>query len=71
VVRPIVYETTALGAAYLAGLAIGFWADTDSLQQQWQVDQVFEPSIENQKRTDLINGWKRAVHATIAWANHS
>ena len=71
VVRPIVYETTALGAAYLAGLAIGFWADTDSLQQQWQVDQVFEPSIENQKRRDLINGWKRAVHATIAWANHS
>jgi glycerol kinase len=71
VVRPVVYETTALGAAYLAGLAIGFWSDTDSLQQQWQIDQVFEPSIDEQKRNELTNGWKRAVNATIAWANHS
>ena len=71
VIRPIVYETTALGAAYLAGLAIGYWKDTEEIQNQWQMDQVFEPSIDETKRTDLTKGWKRAVKAAIAWADQS
>ena len=71
VIRPIVYETTALGAAYLAGLAIGYWKDTEEIQEQWQMDQVFEPNIDETKRTDLTKGWKRAVKAAIAWADQS
>jgi glycerol kinase len=71
VIRPIVYETTALGAAYLAGLAIGYWRDTEEIQKQWQMDQVFEPTIDEVKRNDLTKGWKRAVKAAIAWADQS
>ena len=71
VIRPIVYETTALGAAYLAGLAIGYWKDTEEIQEQWQMDQVFEPTIDETKRNDLTKGWKRAVKAAIAWADQS
>ena len=68
VVRPKVTETTALGAAYLAGLAVGFWKNLNEIQQQWQVENTFSPAMESQKRTILINGWQRAVNASIAWA---
>ena len=68
VVRPKVTETTALGAAYLAGLAVGFWKNLNEIQQQWQVENTFNPAMEPQKRTILINGWQRAVNASIAWA---
>ncbi|HJW28116.1 MAG TPA: FGGY-family carbohydrate kinase, partial [Saprospiraceae bacterium] len=67
VVRPKITETTALGAAYLAGLAVGYWPDLDTLKSKWQVDRVFTPSMERDNRESLIQGWKRAVKAAIAW----
>ena len=67
VVRPKVTETTALGAAYLAGLAVGFWKNVEEIQQQWQVDHSFEPAMEANKRNQLVHGWQRAVKASIAW----
>ncbi|HEU5167392.1 MAG TPA: glycerol kinase GlpK [Chitinophagaceae bacterium] len=70
VIRPKITETTALGAAYLAGLAVGFWKNIDEIQKQWQVDREFSPSMNEEKRADLISGWKRAVRAAISWANY-
>jgi len=67
VVRPKITETTALGAAYLAGLAVGYWKDVDDIQQQWQIDKSFSPVMNEEKRNDLLNGWQRAVNASIAW----
>ena len=69
VIRPKVTETTALGAAYLAGLAVGFWRNIDEIQKQWQVDKTFVPSMDHERRNGLVNGWQRAVKAAIAWAN--
>lgn len=69
VVRPVITETTALGAAYLAGLAVGYWKNKEALRELWKADQVFFPSIEEPKRKELIKGWQRAVRAAIAWAN--
>ncbi len=69
VVRPKVYETTALGAAYLAGLAVGYWKSVDDIQQQWQVDKKFIPAMAPEKANQLLKGWNRAVKATIAWAD--
>lgn len=63
VVRPIVTETTALGAAYLAGLAVGYWKTIDEIQQQWQMDRTFTPQISEDQRQQLSKGWKRAVGA--------
>jgi glycerol kinase len=68
VVRPKVYETTALGAAYLAGLAVGYWEGLGELQKQWQVDQQFLPLASAEKTASLLKGWQRAVMASIAWA---
>lgn len=67
VVRPRITETTAIGAAYLAGLAVGYWKDIDSLQDQWQMEQVFKPdnTFDIDRR---MKGWHRAVEATKAWA---
>ncbi|MFD2210894.1 glycerol kinase GlpK [Virgibacillus halophilus] len=62
--RPRIQETTALGAAYLAGLAVGFWKDKEEISKQWQIDQDFEPNMEQKEREDLYNGWKKAVEAT-------
>ena len=70
VIRPKITETTALGAAFLAGLAVGFWKNTDEIKKQWQVDREFSPSMNQEKRADLIGGWKRAVTAAISWANY-
>jgi glycerol kinase len=69
VVRPKITETTALGAAYLAGLAVGYWKNIGEIQQQWQVDKNFSPSLSEEKRNELLKGWKRAVRASIAWAD--
>lgn len=71
VVRPRITETTALGAAYLAGLAVGYWKNTDDIQQQWQAEQTFSPAMEQEKITQLIKGWQRAVKASIAWADNN
>ncbi|HKH61080.1 MAG TPA: FGGY-family carbohydrate kinase, partial [Flavitalea sp.] len=69
VVRPKVYETTALGAAYLAGLATGYWENVEEIQRQWQVDARFSPAMADDKIKELQTGWRRAVKATIAWAD--
>ena len=65
VLRPLVTETTALGAAYLAGLAVGFWKSIDDLQQQWQVEKLFEPNMKHEERVALTKDWHRAVNAAI------
>ena len=67
VIRPKVYETTALGAAYLAGLAVGYWKDIAELQKQWQADKTFKPAMLSEKADELMRGWQRAVKASIAW----
>ncbi|HEX5654272.1 MAG TPA: glycerol kinase GlpK [Chitinophagaceae bacterium] len=67
VVRPKVTETTALGAAYLAGLAVGFWQNIDELQQYWQQDRTFSPGMPEAQRLDLQKNWKKAVRAAQAW----
>jgi len=68
VVRPEIYETTALGAAYLAGLATGYWQGTDDLQEQWQVDRRFIPVMNKRKSEEKLEGWQRAIKAAITWA---
>ncbi len=68
VIRPRITETTALGAAYLAGLAVGFWKDLDELQQYWQQDRAFSPAMEDAMRAEAQKGWKRAIKAAQAWA---
>jgi glycerol kinase len=68
VVRPRIIETTALGAAYLAGLAVGYWKGVDDIRNQWQQDKVFHPDMAQQDRDDMIKGWNRAVRAAKAWA---
>lgn len=67
VIRPEITETTAIGAAYLAGLAVGFWESIDELQSQWQKDRVFTPEKKNTEA--LISEWKRAVSAVLVWAD--
>ena len=69
VVRPKITETTALGAAYLAGLAVGYWKSVEEIQEQWQVDKSFSPAMVDAKRNELVKGWQRAVNASIAWAD--
>ena len=63
--RPKCIETTALGAAYLAGLAVGYWKDTDEIMENLQIDRIFEPNMTEEKRTNLINGWREAVKRTL------
>ena len=67
VLRPKVTETTALGAAYLAGLAVGYWKSIEDIQEQWQIDNVFTPAMNDEQRDDLSEGWKKAVDTTVAW----
>src|SRR5450759_4135988 len=69
VVRPKITETTALGAAYLAGLAVNYWSNIDEIRQQWQMDRTFSPQIEESETHSLIKGWHRAVNAAKAWAD--
>jgi glycerol kinase len=66
--RPTVAETTALGAAYLAGLAIGYWNDLAEIEANWQLDRRFEPSMPADRREDLVRGWHRAVERSRGWA---
>ena len=67
VVRPTVAETTALGAAYAAGLAVGFWDKLEDLRANWGVDKEWQPQMEEAKRTKLYRGWKKAVTRTFDW----
>ena len=68
VVRPVVSETTALGAASLAGLAVGFWNSKEEIRDLWAVDARFEPSISEDQREACYKGWKKAVERTRDWA---
>jgi len=61
--RPVIQETTALGAAYLAGLAVGFWQDKEGIAKQWKTEQTFTNTMEEEKRDELYAGWKKAVEA--------
>jgi glycerol kinase len=69
IVRPKVTETTALGAAYLAGLATGFWNDIDSLSKQWQEDKRFEPKMPAAQAAAHLQKWQVAVEKSKAWAD--
>ena len=66
VIRPKVVETTAMGAAYLAGLAVGYWSSIDEIRKQWQIDRVFEPSWEEEKVLQAKEGWRDAVKRTLS-----
>jgi glycerol kinase len=67
VVRPKVAETTALGAAYAAGLAVGFWNNLDDLRANWQIDKTWQPQMSVEQRQTLYHGWKKAVERTFNW----
>ncbi|HEY8955661.1 glycerol kinase GlpK [Chitinophaga sp.] len=69
VVRPGITETTALGAAYLAGLATGYWQNLEEIASQWKMEKSFSPKLEQEQRQEWINGWNRAVNAAKAWAH--
>lgn len=65
--RPVINETTALGAAYLAGLAVGFWESREEIASQWAIERSYEPEMDEERRETLYKGWKKAVHATMAF----
>lgn len=67
VLRPACIETTALGAAYLAGLSVGFWKDKAEICENWQLAKIFSPSMEENTRRQLLHGWNKAVRAALAW----
>jgi glycerol kinase len=70
VVRPRITETTAMGAAYLAGLAVGYWKDLEEIGSQWQMDKCFTPDGEQHRREEWISGWNKAVKAAKSWATN-
>jgi glycerol kinase len=67
VVRPVVAETTALGAAYAAGLAVGYWNNPDDLRKNWLVDRTWQPAMDDETRAKLYRGWKKAVGRAMHW----
>lgn len=67
VVRPKVLETTALGAAYLAGLAVGFWSSLEEINKQWKEDRTFHPQMDKARKNEMIRQWKRAVERSRGW----
>ena len=68
VLRPTCVETTAMGAAYLAGLAVGYWTDKEEVLRNWEIDRMFRPEITEDQRGRLIRGWERAVRCAYGWA---
>ena len=67
VYRPSCIETTALGAAYLAGLAVGYWESTDDIKNNWSIDRVFRNEMDDESRQSLVNGWHKAVKCALMW----
>ena len=67
VYRPRCIETTALGAAYLAGLAVGYWSSLDDVRNNWAVDKIFTPELDEEKRRKLLHGWHKAVKCALLW----
>lgn len=68
IIRPDCIETTALGAAYLAGLAVGYWKDKEEIRKNWKVSRAFECGMEEDQRRRLVKGWKRAIKCALCWA---
>lgn len=68
VVRPVVYETTSLGVAYLAGIAVGVWISIDEIKKNWRAEKMFEPRMNEETRERLYRGWKSAVQRALGWA---
>ncbi len=66
--RPCCVETTAMGAAYLAGLAVGYWKDKEEVRLNWAIDRTFEPQIDAAKREEMVHGWDKAVKRSFGWA---
>lgn len=66
--RPVCVETTAMGAAYLAGLAVGYWESKEAVVKNWQIDKIFRPDMAEAERTELVNGWNKAVKCSYGWA---
>ena len=66
--RPVCVETTAMGAAYLAGLAVGYWESKEDVIRNWAVDRTFEPEITEEKRNEMVKGWNKAVKCSYGWA---
>ena len=66
--RPKCIETTALGAAYLAGLAVGYWEDLDDIRRNWELGRTFEPKMDEEKRKANIDGWEEATRRSYGWA---
>lgn len=66
--RPVCVETTAMGAAYLAGLAVGYWNSLEEIKENWAIDQIFEPSIDPEIREKKLKGWHKAVKYSFDWA---
>jgi glycerol kinase len=71
VIRPKITETTALGAAYLAGLAVKFWDSIDEIKKQWQVEKVFTPEVSQADLEETIQGWKKALERSKSWYSHT
>ncbi|MCG8530243.1 MAG: glycerol kinase, partial [Desulfovibrionales bacterium] len=69
VIRPKVTETTCLGAAYAAGLAVGYWTSLDDLRANWAVDKTWEPELNKEQREEGYKGWKKAIERTFDWAS--
>ena len=67
VYKPECIETTALGAAYLAGLAVGFWKDKEEIKRNWDISEVFTPKMSAERQASLIQGWNKAVKRSFAW----
>ena len=70
VVRPRIMETTALGVALLAGLAVGVYESIEDTQKVWQKDLQFDPSMDEMARTQFLRGWHRAVERALSWVEH-
>ena len=69
--RPKCIETTALGAAYLAGLAVGYWKSLEDIRSNWAIDRVFAPTMEQQEREKRLKGWRKAVKCAILWGEEA
>ena len=70
VLRPECVETTALGAAYLAGMAVGYWKDQEDIRKNWALSRTFHADMVQEQRKLLLAGWERAVKCALAWADY-
>ena len=68
IVRPECIETTALGAAYLAGLAVGYWKSKEDIRKNWKISNTFSSTMEEEYREKLVKGWKKAVKCALCWS---